>query len=209
MIGLLMPPCLQAVMYQCVNSSGARMYTDTPVQLSQCKSVSTDNISSPSTGRPAGVLPSEIGLSFPILSPTGGEEKVRGAGIHVIQVQREGHLLVVQTRLNQSREVRLILDTGASHTILSRRIARDLGVLSTSHPTVVTLKTAGGPIQAEMIRLDTIQVGEAEAHNVPVAIHDLPDAPPGIDGLLGLTFLHTFLVTLDMHKSELRLQRQN
>lgn len=209
MIGLFMPSCLQAMMYQCVNSSGTSIYTDTPAQLGQCKPVPAD--STPfhaSTVQPAAVPPGGIGPSFQILSPTGGEEKLREAIANVIHVQREGHLLIVQARLNERREARLILDTGASHTVLSRRLAQDLGMLPTSSSTAVTLKTAGGSVQAEMIRLETIRVGAAESHNIPVAIHDLPDAPPGIDGLLGLTFLHAFLVTLDIHKGELRLQRR-
>jgi len=41
---------------------------------------------------------------------------------------------------------------------------------------------------------------------VAAAVHDLPDAPAGIDGLLGLTFLDRFLVMLDMQKGELQLK---
>jgi hypothetical protein len=49
-------------------------------------------------------------------------------------------------------------------------------------------------------------LGEAEARNVTTAVHDLPDAPTGIDGLLGMTFLDQFLVTLDVQKGELHLK---
>jgi len=56
--------------------------------------------------------------------------------------------------------------------------------------------------------VETISVSDAEARNVTAAVHDLPDAPPGVEGLLGLTFLDKFLVTLDAAKGELHLRRR-
>jgi predicted aspartyl protease len=52
----------------------------------------------------------------------------------------------------------------------------------------------------------TVSVGTAEARNVPAAVHDLPDAPAGVEGLLGLTFLDQFLVTVDAQRGELYLR---
>jgi predicted aspartyl protease len=56
----------------------------------------------------------------------------------------------LQAQLNGDREARLILDTGASHTILSNAVARDLGILADQRTATVTRKTAGGPVQAEV-----------------------------------------------------------
>ena len=125
-----------------------------------------------------------------------------------VPIQRVGHLLVVGAKLNGSRESRLIVDTGASHTILSYDVARDLGILPSPRATSVTVKTAGGPVQAEVVPLGAIRVGEAEAKNIMVGVFDLQDAPAGVDGLLGLTFLSHFLVTLDTVKGELSLRRR-
>jgi hypothetical protein len=44
--------------------------------------------------------------------------------------------------------------------------------------------------------------------NVAVAVHDLPDAQAGVDGLLGLTFLDKFLVTLDAQNGKLLLRQR-
>jgi len=52
-------------------------------------------------------------------------------------------------------------------------------------------------------------VGAAEAHHVAVAVHDLPEAPPGIDGLLGLTFLNKFIVTIDPQHGTLHLRHRH
>ncbi|TLY18487.1 MAG: hypothetical protein E6K69_00015, partial [Nitrospirae bacterium] len=125
-----------------------------------------------------------------------------------VPVFRVGLSLVVQARLNGSREAKLIVDTGADITILSNQVARDAGILPSSYISTVTLNTAGGPVRADMASLDAIAVGAAEVLHVPVALHDLPDTPAGVDGLLGLTFLDKFLVTLDAQKGELHLSRR-
>jgi aspartyl protease family protein len=117
-----------------------------------------------------------------------------------------GRALVVQARLNGSREAKLIVDTGANITVLSRKVAQEAGILPSSYISTTTLNTAGGPVQADVARLDTLAVGSAAVSQVSVAIHDLPDAPTGVDGLLGLTFLERFVVTLDTQKGELQLR---
>jgi clan AA aspartic protease (TIGR02281 family) len=118
-----------------------------------------------------------------------------------------GQLLVVTATINGSRSVRLIVDTGASHTILSEAVARDLGY-HRDGGAMVTFKTAGGLIQARMVTADSIQLADARLVDIPVAIHDVSDAPSGIDGLLGMTFLDHFTIALDLDKSQLQLQRR-
>ena len=125
-----------------------------------------------------------------------------------VPVQRVGQLLVVGAKLNGTRDTRLVVDTGASHTILSYEVARDLGIIPNPRAMTVMVKTAGGPMQADVVPLGAIRVGEAEAQNILVGVFDIPDAPAGIDGLLGLTFLNQFLVTLDTVKGELQLRKR-
>lgn len=119
---------------------------------------------------------------------------------------RVGRSLVVQAKLNGARDAKLIVDTGAEITVLSHAVAMDIGLLPSSVVATVTLNTAGGSVRADVFRVSTVSVGTAEVRNVPAAVHDLPDAPTGVDGLLGLTFLDQFLVTLDAQKGELHLK---
>jgi predicted aspartyl protease len=90
-------------------------------------------------------------------------------------------------------------------TLLSRTIARDLGLYGESPVSSALVNTAGGQVTVDVMKIGAIEVGGATVHNVPVAIFDLPDAPPSIEGLLGLSFLSHFLVTLDIKQNELRL----
>lgn len=199
-------------MYRCTDASNRNVFTDSPAELQGCKTIERGTSVLP-VQMPRPALPTNITHGqMPVPADTNGtsvQDKRSAPGHVTVPVQRSGQLLVVQTQLNGSRDARLILDTGASHTILSHSVARDLGLLSGGSSTSITLKTAGGSVQAEMTQLSTLRVGEAEASNVAVAVHDLPDAPPGIDGLLGLTFLNQFLVTLDTQKGELHLGRRD
>lgn len=194
-----------SALYLCVDAAGVRVFTDSPSQLEGCTAVTTGPPGSPAP-TPSQTVPvlespgTEAGSALsPPPAPTGDV---------TVPIQRAGNLLVVQVQINGSREARLVLDTGASHTILSYAIARDLGILSEQRGTTVTLKTAAGQVQADMIRLHSIRVGDAEVQNSQAAIYDVPDAPAGVEGLLGLTFLHQFAVTLDVAKGQLHLRRR-
>jgi len=123
-----------------------------------------------------------------------------------VPLQHIGGSLAITVRLNGERQAQLILDTGATLTLLSRAIARDLGLYSESPSSSAMVNTAGGQVTVDVMRIGAIEVGGAAVRNVPVAIFDLPDAPPTIEGLLGLSFLSHFLVTLDLEQSELRLK---
>ena len=91
-------------------------------------------------------------------------------------------------------------------TVLSTNIAIDLGLLGTTDNELLTVNTAGGSVQVNMNYLSSLTVGNAQAENVAVAIHDLPDIPEQIEGLLGMSFLKHFLITLDAEHSRLILR---
>ncbi len=194
-----------AIMYQCVDSSGRSIFTDSPPQAGQCTVVHQGSPSAPISS--VQTSPSPVGPREQAEAVAADAATETPADI-TVPVFRVGHSLVVQARLNGSRDAKLIVDTGANITILSNQVARDAGILPSSYLSPVTLNTAGGPVRADVARLDALAVGAAEVAKVPVAIHDLPDAPTGVDGLLGLTFLDKFLVTLDTQKGELHLRRR-
>jgi aspartyl protease family protein len=200
----------QAVMYQCVDESGARSFTDSPTDSRQCRVAG--GTAAPSHSEQDVRSVREAGKPEP---PGADHKQPEGmadsrppavaAGHVSVPLQTIGRSLAITVRLNGERQARLILDTGATLTLLSRAIARDLGLYGESPVSSALVNTAGGQVTVDVMRIGTIEVGGASVRNVPVAIFDLPDAPPNIEGLLGLSFLSHFLVTLDMEQSELRL----
>lgn len=202
---------LFAALFSCTEGPGITIITDSPTQLTQCRplnqssSTREERAHRPAAPPEPAPIPLTPGEAPPIVSPA-KEQVGRQANISV-PLERLGSLFVVTIQINGTRSARLILDTGASHTILSHAIARDLGLFSLRPVASVTMHTVGGSVQADMVPVDSIRIAGADVRNSLVAIHDLPDAPPDIDGLLGLSVLREFEVTLDTARSRLHLGR--
>lgn len=104
---------------------------------------------------------------------------------------------VVQARINDTQTVRLVLDTGATATVLSPAVAQRLGLKVRRDPPVL-VRTAGGTVTAGTAEVAALEVGGRRAGPLQVVVHD---AVPGADGLLGMNFLGLFHVELraDQH----------
>jgi len=204
--------------YDCLDESGARVLTDNPVQLFDCTILPSQSSSltndSPSTAPTQQVTnrvisnrtPPDIQISAP-LSSLNEENQDRPLNEDItVPLTKNGGSFVVHVMLNQERSAQLIVDTGASMTVLSTQVAIDLGILGTTDNELLTVNTAGGSVQVNMNYLSSITVGTAQATNVAVALHDLPDIPEHIEGLLGMSFLKHFLVTLDAEHARLILR---
>jgi clan AA aspartic protease (TIGR02281 family) len=121
-----------------------------------------------------------------------------------VPIHKRGASILVPAAVNGQPSGYFILDTGASFTSVSRQTASDLGISSRGGS--VTLTTASGTLQAPLAVLEEVSVGGAVARHVPAVIHDLPHAPAGIIGLLGLSFLERFRVSLDITSGVLLLE---
>lgn len=204
-------PSIQAATYRCQDSSGDRILTDNPVQLQDCVLFQADTLPPPEHNQPSGASGYEdpIGASsdnFAGNQIPPSEEASSPFEEITIPLTRMGGSLIVEAQLNQERSVQLILDTGASMTVLSTQVAIDLGILGTTENELMTVNTAGGQVQVNVNYLSSLTVGSAQAYDVGVAIHDLPDMPSRIEGLLGMSFLKHFLVTLDAEHGKLILR---
>jgi len=124
-----------------------------------------------------------------------------------IPIERHGQVVIIQATLNNKRSAKFVVDTGASYTLISNALARDLAIDVGSNPKTLSFQTANGMIQAPVTSLDSITVGGMEIRNLPTAIHDaMPD--PQVAGLLGLNFLSNFKMDIDTQKGVLHLEQK-
>ena len=98
--------------------------------------------------------------------------------------------------ISASREVDMILDTGAMYTAISWDIAKDIGYDPAVAPNRVSIITANGVIEVPKIKVKAIGFRELHAEDVEVICHDIPEIAE-IEGLMGLTFLKNFRILLD------------
>lgn len=85
----------------------------------------------------------------------------------------------------QGRQIRMLVDSGASMVALTRSDAEAIGIDVDSLPVGGTAQTAGGPVPMRMVMLDSVNVDGIEVRRVEAAVID---ADMGVS-LLGQSFL--------------------
>ena len=110
---------------------------------------------------------------------------------------------VTDVVLNGTQRARFLVDTGASVCVISPELAETLGNGAGSDGPSVTLQTLSGRTTGPLVTIPSLRVGDAEARDVRAVVH----APgPGIDGILGNSFLSRYTVTLDPEQGVLSLR---
>jgi clan AA aspartic protease (TIGR02281 family) len=119
----------------------------------------------------------------------------------VVPIFMNGSAVVVSVMLNRAVQTQMILDTGATFTVLTSQVATSLGLQSGSR---ASFSTANGVISSALAQLGSLKVGDAEALNLTVAIQDI--SPKfRIGGLLGLDFLSRYHTSIDSRRQLLTL----
>lgn len=145
-------------------------------------------------------IPAELSISSPVELPSLAANSATANAI-VVPIQTNGSAVIVPVVLNRTVQTNMILDTGASFTVVSQQLAGRLGLKPTRR---VSLVTANGTVGAPMAPLGSLKVGEAEATNLTVVIQDFsPTAALG--GLLGLDFLSRYHTSIDSRRQLLVL----
>ena len=201
LLALLLAPSVDAALYACTDPSGATVITDSPAQLRACTLLSAGRPAPPERPSPMGEPPVPRATE-----PEAPRDHQTPASGFSVPLERLGALLVVTIQVNGTRPAKVILDTGASHTMLSYAVPRDLALWANASATSMTMHTAGGTVRADVLPIASISLGGAEVRHTVATIYDLPEVPPGIEGLLGQEFLRHFEVTLNAQKGEMRLR---
>ena len=191
LIGLLLlrtAPSSAAEYYRWIDQNGVVHFTDNLQNVPEkqrgpaARITATDN---PLTAEP--VKPAPVKASIPI--------------------EKHGQIVVIQALLNNKRSAKFVVDTGATYTMISSAMARDLDIDLTQNQRTMPFQTANGLIQAPLTNLDSITVGGIEVKNLTAAVHDaVPD--PQVAGLLGLNFLSNFRMDIDTQRGLLHLEKK-
>jgi len=181
-LGLLTLTPAYAEIYKWVDRAGRVHFTDTTAGIPPEYRDRTEEKTNTTPGpqRPQTILP-----RFSVAPPPASTS-------YEVPLRREGNAMLVDAVVDGTMPVHLLLDTGAELTVLSTAIARSLA-LNLNEAAIMPLRSASGVFFAPLVKVQSITVGNAAVDEVEVIVHD---ATPGLDGLLGMSFLDNFLVTI-------------
>lgn len=107
----------------------------------------------------------------------------------------------VQASDDAATTAQFLLDTGAERTVVSNRVAEELGIRATSNGRMVSATGLANVELATVPRLDAVGITRRDfqirLHTFPIGLQ--------IDGLLGLDFLRDTRLTLDFRNSVLTI----
>lgn len=139
-----------------------------------------------------------------LAAPAARPSTPTSVGVPIIQ---QGGAIFVRGQVNGQGETLFLVDTGATYCVLTKAAADRHGLAAGPVLTMVKLTTASGTIEVPLIQVDLIQIGGAEARSVEAVIHDMPEFPSAVAGLLGLSFLNQFKVEIDREEGVMLLTK--
>ena len=126
-------------------------------------------------------------------------------GNEAIHLTRKGEHYLVTGDLAGGNRVNLMIDTGASISVLSQRHFDR--IKQSAAPTRIRglrINTAGGQVRAIAYRFASLDIGGYVVKDIAFAVLDLDDLD-GADGLLGMNYLRKFTFQIDQDNSQLLL----
>jgi clan AA aspartic protease (TIGR02281 family) len=114
---------------------------------------------------------------------------VSGSGRVTIKMDPGRGRIQTKVRLDGKETASFVVDTGATYVTLTRRLADKMGLSLGAAPRT-KLRSANGTHTGLLTTLDEVAVEGLAARRVPAVVVD--DLGPGVDGLLGLSFLARF-----------------
>ena len=146
-----------------------------------------------------------LGPSKPFEVNVAGLQKYRDeimAG--TIDLETENNVHWVQVLINGKTRQSMVLDSGAGLVSIPADLAETLGLMPTNENPTVRLQLADGQIvEAKLMTLQSVRVGQFEVASVECAV--LPKTLIAAQPLLGGTFLRHFTYKIDSDKRQLSL----
>jgi aspartyl protease family protein len=123
-------------------------------------------------------------------------------------LQGQRNVVTAKAEINGVRG-NFIIDTGASYVSIRSDFA-DRAKIPQANLSEITLYTANGVTKAKLSKADKVALGKLQTTNVPIVVQkvDAKSYGPGVDGLLGMSFLSRFEVQMAGGFIEIRTRRR-
>ncbi|HKI60791.1 MAG TPA: TIGR02281 family clan AA aspartic protease [Mariprofundaceae bacterium] len=174
---LLTVELAEAGVYSWTDASGRVHYSDTP--KTGAKIHASGSVSS--IGNPA--------------------YNLSGLKMQVPFIQTNGSMLV-QGTIN-GIEMPFVVDTGASLVVIPPDMARLAGISMVGSRNIL-IQTANGQVSSPLVSIGVVKVSQVQRQNIDAVIQKISD--DGRTGLLGMSFLKAYKVTVDHDNNMLILE---
>jgi tetratricopeptide (TPR) repeat protein len=115
--------------------------------------------------------------------------------------------LFAEVTINGQGPFRFLVDTGATQSVLTQRVATKLGLRKIA--TNIMFGVGGdGKVDSPIYRADSLKIGDVTVKNIPLGTLDNPLLDLVLDGILGPTLLADFIITLDYPRNQIELTRK-
>jgi len=135
-------------------------------------------------------------------------EQTRGEyGEYRIPFKRAYGGMLVDVMLNDRVPARMIVDTGATHVKINVKLLKKLVRHLPDNMRKGKMLTVAGVVDSQEFIIEKVDLGGAVKVNVPATFSDEAHDFPNFDGLLGLSFLSNFRMSVDYDKNLIHLRR--
>jgi clan AA aspartic protease (TIGR02281 family) len=128
-----------------------------------------------------------------------------GKGDEIPFERTSSGLILVEAVLNGGVKARMVFDTGADIVVITEELSKRLRQDLSHGGETIKLHTNCGEVRGLSFVVNKIQLGSAEKMNVRSVITPDDLAFSGFEGLLGLSFLGDFKITVDYQKGRIRI----
>jgi clan AA aspartic protease (TIGR02281 family) len=129
-------------------------------------------------------------------------EAIESSAAEELPLRIAGTQFVVEASLDGGHPVALLIDTGAAMTVIRAETLARMGYSMSERQELFA--TAGGVVEAPVVMLDSLTLGNSTIHQLPVGALAL-EMHGQIDGLLGMNFLRHFEFRIDQDEKLLFL----
>jgi clan AA aspartic protease (TIGR02281 family) len=126
---------------------------------------------------------------------------------HIPFFRTPSGIMLVDVIINSSVRARMVFDTGAALVIISQELSQKINQDGGGDKRV-KLRTAGGEVEGQYTVIPKIELGPASRENVQAVINPQANVFKDFDGLLGMSFLADFQVSIDHQGGRIILKRK-
>jgi len=124
-----------------------------------------------------------------------------------IRFRKSLNLIFTGVMVNGKGPYDFALDTGATQTVLSEKLANQIGLQPVT-TTIMHGVGGGGKIDTKLYSVKEIGLGDVKIKNVPVGTFNDPLVTQLADGIFGTAILADFIITANYPANQLELSRK-